>query len=295
MKGVYSFVNIALVVRDLSRHPRGALLADDLLHAMTFDDTSLAVLDRAPSDASNGATRETLLHVTGQESRALDVLAAARQVSEVAGLAAWTSSLPVLAVAPMGGCAELLAWLRNEVLDAGWVCAGDVSVCAWPRAFDVVCDGVLVSYAGADDAESAALARPWRRWTRQRSTQLSPTQVPAAVDDPAVAQIVALVRSSDPQGLAAAGRALQAARAEGWSWAAAMHEACWAVELTGRGRAAAVAQLDALAALLMVAGAPPPPDVVAAVTAAVHATFVADVLASDVLAAMCRPLLAHAG
>ena len=65
------------------------------------------------------------------------------------------------------------------------------------------------------------------------------------------------------------------------------------LELTGRTRSAAVAQLEALNALLAVTGPAPRPTVVSVVTAAVHAVAAGDVLPADTVAAMCRPFITH--
>jgi hypothetical protein len=74
-------------------------------------------------------------------------------------------------------------------------------------------------------------------------------------------------------------------------WAARMHDACWAVHLTGRERVATVTQLHALRALCAVfAPAVPPLRMVAMTTAAVHAAVVGDVLDADTHAAMSQPL-----
>jgi len=70
-----------------------------------------------------------------------------------------------------------------------------------------------------------------------------------------------------------------------------MHEACWAVHLTGRERDAAIAQLHALVALVRVwSPARPPLRAVSMVSAAVHAEVVADVLDGATRTAMTQPL-----
>ena len=74
-------------------------------------------------------------------------------------------------------------------------------------------------------------------------------------------------------------------------WSVLMHDACWALHLTGRLRPAAVTQLHALRALLArYAPQQPPPRAVATVTAAVHASLAADLLPDDTLRSMTQPL-----
>ncbi|MDQ1704868.1 MAG: hypothetical protein QOF18_1234 [Frankiaceae bacterium] len=280
---MYSVVNIAAVVRDLSRHPHGGALARDLTHVLSLDLAALAEMD-AGADP-NGAARlaeQAIARVTA-EPLALELLAAARQVSDVAGLAAWTSSIDLLERAPLGGAGELHRWLRDELLEIGWQHGDGISLARFPVALDIVCAGMLDTYVGGPVVDTS-----WRRWVASHE--------PATVTEPALLQLVARLRATCRGSLVAAGTAMRAARAAGWSWAAAMHDACWAVELTGRGRETAVAQLEALAAVIDIAGPTPlDPEIVSAVTAAVHATAVADVLTGETLTDLRRPLLAHLG
>ena len=127
---------------------------------------------------------------------------------------------------------------------------------------------MLGVHAGDDD-----LAAPWRSWANRRGIAPEATAWP---------QVVRTVRALRRNAAAAPAPA---------EWAVRMHDACWAVHLTGRERAAAVAQLHALRAVVQVwAPAPPPLRVVSMTTAAVHATVVADVLDASTVAAMSQPL-----
>ncbi len=292
MPGTYSLVNIATVVRDLSRRPAGGVLAGDLLHLLDLDPAAVAALDAHRPVASAPRHRCVLHAAVGARPRALDLLGTLRERSESAGLAAWTSSLDVLEQAPLGGGAELLRWVRDELLRTAWDRTGDVAVTLHPHALAVASDAALAGWADEPTTDQervravAELRGPWRAF-------LAPRRAPVPAD-PAVRHVVDAVASADPAALHAAGAAMRSRRADGWSWAAAMHDACWAVELTGRGRAAATAQLAALRATLAVTGAPlMRAEVTAAVSAAVHATVVADVLAVPTVADMCAPLLAH--
>src|SRR4051794_39348042 len=175
---MYSIANIAVVVRDLARHPQGARLVDDLRHVLALDDAALAILDQQRVPAEDAVRRERLAEQLSVQPRALAVLSAARDAAEVAGWAAWSSALPLLDSAPMGGCAELLAWVRDDLLSAAWHRSGDLAVARYPVALDVVCDGLLASWAGPDAGSDAALGGVWRTWTAAHS--------PAVVTDPAV-------------------------------------------------------------------------------------------------------------
>ena len=232
MSGVYSLVNVPCLVRDLSRHPRGAGLAADLLRAAALDPAAFSSLDTVRLAADAATRRDALAEQMRVEPRALQVLAATRDMATTSGIDAWTAAVDVLEAAPMG-----------------------------------------------------SLGRPWRRW-------LTATGHAVPSVDAAVADVVVQLRDASPQQLQQAAQGLRRQRAEGWSWAIAMHDACWAVHLTGRETVALTAQLHALRALLAAtpAGTKPSPDTCAAVVAAVHARVVADVLAGDVLAALTAPL-----
>jgi hypothetical protein len=279
---MYSLVNVTVVARDLTRHRHGAALARDLLHVLALDTDALVTLDGVPAPADARARRQQLASEQPAEPRALDALAEIRMAAELGGVDTWASALPVLEAAPLGGRVELIRWVRTELLAGAWESVDDVAVPRLPRALDVVSDGILTTYAGRP---ADPLGRPWRAWTAGR--------LPATCTEPAVEQVVAIVAAASIDSLRAAGRAMRSLRAGGWSWPHAMHDACWAVDLTGRTRTAAVAQLEAVVALLVRMRTTPPPDLVAAVAAAVHATVVADVLPAETVAAMCGPLLAH--
>jgi hypothetical protein len=279
---MYSLVNVTVVARDLTRHPHGSAVARDLLQVLALDHDALVQLDAVPARADAARRRQQLATERVDAPRALDALAEVRQAAVVGGLDAWSSALPVLEAAPIGGRVELLRWVRTELLAEAWESIADLSVPRLSRALEVVSDGVLTTYAGRP---GDPLARPWRAWTN--------SHLPATSTEPAVEQVVEMVAGASRASLVTAGAVMRSRRAGGWSWPHAMHDACWAVELTGRTRTAAVAQLEAVRALLSRHAGVPAPDIVAAVAAAVHATVVADVLPAETVAAMCGPLLAH--
>lgn len=291
MSGVYSLVNIPCLMRDLARHPRGAGLATDLLRAAALDADAFASLDRVRIAADAPARREALAQRMQIEPRALEVLAATRDMATTSGLDAWTAAVDVLETTPMGGLDELVGLVRDEVCAGAWARGDGLAVATWPTALDVVADGVRATYAADICPEIAApLGRPWRRWLASGRVVIPPAAG-------GVADAVTRLRAATPHQLLAAAQGLRRQRADGWSWAMAMHDACWAVHLTGRETVAFVAQLHALRALL--AATPkdgrPSPDTCAAVVAGVHARVVADVLAADVLAALTAPLDAALG
>lgn len=271
---MYSFVNIATVIRDLARHERGALLADDLLRALELGPADLAQLDQLPRDASTGDRQRAALEASTSQPRALALLAAAREAATTDGLPGYVDALPALESAPMFGLDELLRFVRNEVLRdnsgrAPVAPGNDIAVIRYPRALDIVTDGVTGSWVGDSD-----LAGTWRGWSRQVPLPRTPTSYDAFFDSAR---------------RLATGQARPVVPAD---WATHMHDACWAVHLTGRGRTAAIAQLKALRIVLDGSGGTRPAlGLVAVVTAAIHATTVADVIATDTHAAMTQQLL----
>lgn len=283
---MYSLVNVATLCRDLARHPNGAAVADDLLHVFALDDVRLEALDAERWAPAWAALRPMVRAQMSAQPRAPEVLAAARNAADVNGREAWTAAVDLLERTLIGDFGDLLRFTQDEVLEHAWARTTGLVVARWPHALEVVGDGIAASYASASLPIAVTLGHAWRHWRNRTGLASAP------VCEPAVADIVARVGSADANALDRAADALRDARAAGWSWAAAMHDACWAVELTNRRRSTAVAQLHALRAVLSTA-ARPRPAAVAAVVAAVHATAVADVLPGPSVAAMTAPLAAH--
>jgi hypothetical protein len=270
---VYSLVNVATLVRDLARSGRAVAVADELLRAFALGPADEVELARRASDVvgreQRAVRRAQALAQDDARPRALSVLAAARDVADDLGLRAWAAAVDGLEQAPLGDLHALRAFVRAEVLAPWWEGAGDLAVLRRPDAADVVADGVLAAYVG-----DTALGLEWRTFAAEAGVAPAPTAWPEVVE-----RVAALPRDAT----------VPAPPAE---WAVRMHEACWAVHLTGRERAAAITQLQAIRA---VAGAhaphAPPLRVVSLVTAMVHAEVVADVLDTATHAAMTEPFL----
>src|SRR5947209_4663303 len=227
---MYSLVNVATLVRDLARHERAVQVATELLRAFALDDAALDSLQNAAYDATAAAARRAqVLAEDRDRPRALQVLAAARGFADDLGIDAYGAAVDVLEATPIGGLADLQTFVRTDVLAACWQTSGDLAVALRPQALDLVTDGILGTYAGDD-----VLALPWRRWLASHPVAPAPTAWSRVVD--AVASLTRVA-------------AIPPAPAE---WAQRMHEACWAVHLTGRERDATIAQLHALVALVAV-------------------------------------------
>jgi hypothetical protein len=267
---VYSLVNVAALIRDLARLPAGPALVADLCQAFALTPPDLEVLDALGRQVppADGARRAALLRAEASRPRALTLLAAARSAADTHGLAAYDGSVDALASATIGGLDDLVRFVRHELLAAAWSGDGDLRVASYPAALDVVTDGIVATWAGRAD-----IGRAWRRWCDAHGEPPPAADYPLVVD--AVRRIPAAPR-------------IPAVPAQ---WAQHMHEACWAVHLSGRERTAAITLLSALQALFRVSGpAAPSHAVVATVVAAVHACVASDLLPAETYDAMTQPL-----
>ena len=266
---LYSLVNAPTLIRDLARLPAGRSLVADLLQGFALTRPDLEVLEvrgrRAP--AADPVRRASLATANAERPRAHAVLAATRSAADSHGLAAYQGSIDLLASATIGGLDDLIRFVRHDVLAEAWSTVDDLAVAAYPNALGVVTDGVVATYAGRADIGGA-----WRHWCAVHPVPSSRGGQPLIVD--AVRQLDAGVR-------------VGAVPAQ---WAALMHEACWAVHLSGRERVAAMTQLSALHALFDVtAPRAPAHALVATVVAAVHGSAGSDLLSSDVYDALTKP------
>ena len=266
---MYSLVNVATLVRDLGRHEHATQVATELLRAFALDEAALTSLEAMAYDEQSSADRRA--RVLAEESdrpSAFAVLAATRGFADELGLDAYTAAVDVLDRATIGNVRDLRTFVRRDVLASCWESAGDVAIARLPCALDIVADGVLGAWTGDDE-----LGAIWREWLAAH---------PVAPATAAWPHVVDAVRALSPDALVAPAPA---------DWAHRMHDACWAVHLTGRERALAVTALHALVALCeRWAPSLPPLRVVAMVSSAVHAEVVADVLDDATRAAMSQPL-----
>jgi hypothetical protein len=252
---VYSLVNVPTLIRDLARLPAGPALVADLLQAFALTRPDLEVLNarvvvRAPVGQSRALALAGSLH-SGPGRSGTGRPGAGRSGFDVT----------------IGDLDDLVRFVRRDVLSAAWSEAGDLAVATYPAALDVVADGVTATYAGRAD-----IGRTWRHWCATHPYSPSAVAYPLIVD---------LVRRLDAPARIAPVPA---------EWAALMHEACWAVYLSGRERTAAITQLAALQALFdLTKPSAPSHSLVATVVAAVHASVGSDLLDESGYDAMTRP------
>lgn len=203
----------------------------------------------------------------------------------------------------IGSLGALVRFVRNEVFDWTWrgPIDGEIAVQTdvATRAIAVTCDAVAAAYAEHQLGAAAThrLAQPWREVAARLS-------LPALDLGPQTARILDFldgVRTLDAAALArlrtpfTSGGSTSSAggRPEAvGNWASLVHEASWAAHLSGRTRTAALAQMLAVQALGQ-AGVTPADAATGtwnAVSGAVHALVVADVLGDDDLSALLGPL-----
>lgn len=284
---MYTLVSAPVLGFDLVRRPGGEHVAAVLRAALALREPDLAVLAgcRRPSAESPGLD-QAWIAVGALEAATPSVanLIGGVYDASVQRSAEVGSRLRALEVAPLGSLSALLRCLRSEVLDWTWRTAGDVSVqgVVAERATAVLCDAVAAAYCYEDlDAElRRCLAASW-----SRATRLLPAET--REEDGFTARL----RHLDLHDLARLRELTNTSRRLG-TWSQAVHEASWALHLTGRVRVAADLQLAAVQAL--VASGMPVADgaggVWNAVSGAVAARVVEDLLSDEVLEELLRPV-----
>ncbi len=192
-----------------------------------------------------------------------------------------------LEAAPLGHLAALERFVRHEALGSTWISSGDLSVQdpEGSRAADVLADAVAAAYCAStlDPAEREALAAPFRaaRTVPEPTTGHGPADALLARLGAGDAAVRTAWRA------ASAGHLVDPA-----GWAAGMHEATWALALSDRLQLAADAQLAAVAAFHRsgLTRTDAAQGVWNAVSGALHATLVADLVEPGSVRVLTAPL-----
>jgi hypothetical protein len=283
---VYSLVSASVLALDLARHPSGAAVADTVDRVLCLtpaDVRALADAAEATPPAPRDEARTRLLDRCATAPRMSALMRGVRAVVED-GLPDPVGSrllLAELGATLLGGLADVHALLLREP---------PLSVQGLPAAgVQAALDVVTVAWAGrAPDVELGELAllrAPWQG-------ALSPVP-PALPEDgygggaPALRALLEQVSRTGPSAWA---RVEQAhwERSDGLRWSQAMHQASRAAHESSRLVDVARAQLAAARALRLagVSTTGRAPGATMAVTAAVQATCLRDVLDADCAAAL---------
>ncbi|MGN6522111.1 MAG: hypothetical protein ACTHMZ_02700 [Actinomycetes bacterium] len=208
---------------------------------------------------------------------------------------ALASAAAALATQPLGTVDGLLHVIRHDVLDWTWRRTGDVSVQSdtGNAATAVLCDAAVSGYVPLTPDAARRLGAPWlafrRRWIAQ-PLQLGPQDAAIRRGLEVVRHLgldrrAALLRAVDSQ------RDLNVRMGDVGAWSRAVHEASWAVHLSGRVRDAAWVQFAAVQAVAD-SGLTAPDCAEGAwnaISGALQTAMVADLLPADLMDTLLWP------
>jgi hypothetical protein len=237
----YSLVSMPVLGFDLSRLRRGAEVAEVLLASLQLGRADLhEVASRHPGPAHR--SRWTLVERTAAAEMSLAARLRSAGAPGAAAVPAQTGMLlAALERSPIGNLGSLVRLLRQEILDWTWTGDGVARVVddQARAAGDVLAEAVAGAYASdiLPPALVAQLRAPWAGLHRQvPEPDLGPHGA-------SIRRVLRRITHQDPLERDRLRAAVEFAAAERGAWAAAVHDASWAVHLTGRVREAAAAQL----------------------------------------------------
>lgn len=271
--GVYSLVNAPVVAFDAGRLPSGSAFAADLVAALLIDSDRLTALE---SVARNLPPR-----AADRSGQRVFAAALADLRTEIAGHSAraLNETAQRLLQTPFADRGQVAEFVRRDVLD--WTC-DEQGTSRWPHAVALIGDIVAASHAG-DLRESPERVA----WARLRPDDTARTGLPPAADD-RLAELGSRLTVGLLRDLDVAHERRRATATE--SWALLVHFATRALFVTDRLRAAAVAQLRAAMMVRAVHPGPAPLGALSAISGAVHAWAVEDILDEPTFAGLVGPL-----
>jgi len=236
----YSLVSAGSIGFDLTRLPGGTGVADVLLDALACGPERLGVLAAAHAGPGRGERWQRVVEAAGELSAgsALRLAAPAMGLAAAGDVAGAGDLVTRLAGAPLGDLGALDRLLRHDVLSWTWRTADGVGVQAeeHTRAADVLVDAAASAYASRwlPDELRRQLCTPYLSARPETPQEDGPVTVRAVLRD---------LQGWDGDDRASWRAAVDLLRPTTGRWTASMHEASWAVHLSGRLRAAAEAQL----------------------------------------------------
>ena len=298
---MYTLVSAPVLAFDLVRRAGGEHVARVVREALELRPDDLGLLaSYVRDDAGLAAARtEAWLAVSTAEAARPEVTGLLDDVraASASGLPVTAATLAALESAPLGSLDALLRLVRREVLDWTWHAAAGpqagglaVQSSQGTAAASVVCDAVAACYLTPDLPE-VMRRRLGGSWTCVSRT-LALAERGGADPGEAPRALVRRLRHLDETDRRRLRAASSAGRSGRTRWAESVHEASWAVHLSGRVRAAAAAQLMAVEAV-RVAGLPLADSaggVWNLVSGAVQAAVVDDLLSAEHSAVLADPV-----
>jgi hypothetical protein len=242
---MHSLLNASTLGFDLLRRPGGAEVGALLATALGLVEGDLPDLAAAHQhDADRTAAWAQVIAI---ESSAPTMRVAMRDaVALCADPERYGAATRLLERTAIGNLDGLLRCIRTDIFDWTWDARGAVALRdeQAARAVSVVCDAAAGGYHDAG-LPAAAVRRLRAGWVTAGHQQSHPVTEAGPADDP-VGQLLGRLRRLDATGRQDLRTAAARAARSGMSWAEDMHEATWAVHLSGRVRDAAGVQLQAL-------------------------------------------------
>lgn len=286
----YTLVSSPALAFDLVRLPDGPAAASVLRVALQADDEQVSLLSARHPGPHRASRWDRLVadpRATASGTIHLDAPAlAAAATGDTVSSTVLRSRLETVA---LGHLDALDRFVRHEALESTWISSGDLAVQDpdGSLAADVLADAVAASCCACvlGSAEREALLAPFQ------AARIAPE--PSTGHGPADA-LLARLGASDAASRTAWRAASCTHLGDPAGWAAGMHEATWALTLSGRLRLAADAQLAAVAAFRRsgLTASDATQGVWNAVSGALHATLVADLVEPRLVAVLTAPLRA---
>lgn len=243
----YSLVSAATLGFDLVRLPAGRSVATVLLAALGADATDLATV--ASVHPGRGLASEERGVLAVRSRRARELAASVPHMRKVATGAAAGDRAAVLVAqlehGTIGDAVTLERLLRDDVLGPEHRARDLLTEDQMAEASDVLADAALGHWAAGvlPPLVRRELTGPFDRVLDRGAVTVLPV-------DPGLTPLLDAVRGLDAPGRATWRAAVDEGRGDHRPWATAMHEASWAGHVSGRTRALAVAQLQAVQAFL---------------------------------------------